>query len=151
MEELVSLQNIRTQVAVSDWKQAIRKAGEPLVENGDILEKYVEDMIASVIEMGPYMVLTKGFALAHSAPCEAVLRTSVSLINLSGPVDFGSANDPVKVVMCLACVDRSSHIELISKIGRKLMEKGVIDKMAGCMSPQELYLAINDTGKEDDR
>ena len=90
------------------------------------------------------MVLTKGFALAHASPCEAVKKSSVSLINLKEPVEFGSQNDPVNVVMCLACTDKEAHISLLSKIARKLMTPGVIEKLGSCESNEELYHTINE-------
>lgn len=143
MEELVTLQRIGSRKKAENWQEAIRRAGELLLENGDIEEKYIDNMINSVHELGPYMVLTKGFALAHAAPSEVVKRTGISLINLEKPVDFGSSNDPVSVVMCMACVDKQSHIEHLQKLAMKLMEEGMIDKLGRCETDDELYKTIN--------
>jgi len=149
MEELVTLERIGSQLQADTWQDAITKAGELLVKNGDIEYGYIDNMIDSVNELGPYIVLTKGFALAHSAPSEVVKKTAISLINLKNPVDFGSNNDPVKVVMCLACVDKKSHIEHLQKLAAKLMEEGMIDKLSECKTDEELYLTINSSRKED--
>lgn len=143
MEELVTLQRIGSRKKAENWQEAIRRAGELLLENGDIEEKYIDNMIDSVHELGPYIVLTKGFALAHAAPSEVVKRTGISLINLEKPVDFGSSNDPVSVVMCMACVDKQSHIEHLQKLAVKLMEEGMIDKLGRCETDDELYKTIN--------
>lgn len=143
MEELVTLQRIGSRKKAENWQEAIRRAGELLLENGDIEEKYIDNMIDSVHKLGPYMVLTKGFALAHAAPSEVVKRTGISLINLEKPVDFGSSNDPVSVVMCMACVDKQSHIEHLQKLAMKLMEEGMIDKLSRCETDDELYKTIN--------
>ncbi|MCR4633002.1 MAG: PTS sugar transporter subunit IIA [Erysipelotrichaceae bacterium] len=149
MEELVRKDNIASQVEVFDWKDAIRKAGQILIDTGDIKEAYIEDMIESVNTLGPYMVIAKGFALAHAAPCEAVLHNAVSLINLKNGVDFGSRNDPVNVVMCLACTDRQSHMDKIQKIAVRLMEEGTIERLAACKNNEELYEVFNKI-KEDE-
>lgn len=143
MEELVSKDKIRAQVQAQDWQEAIIKAGQLLVDSGDIDYQYIEDMIKSVKELGPYIVLSKGFALAHSAPCPAVKKTAISLINLKDEVCFGSNNDPVRVVMCLACVDKESHIELLQKIAVKLMSQGAIERLSNCKTDDELYQEIN--------
>ena len=147
MNELVEFDRIRAQVEAEDWSDAVRKAGELLVKTGDITEDYISNMIDSVRTLGPYMVISKGFALAHAAPCEAVLNSSVSLINLKEGVDFGSVNDPVRVVMCLACTDKTAHIEKLQKIAMKLMQEGTIERLAACETAEELYHIIN--GKED--
>ncbi|MBQ6333753.1 MAG: PTS sugar transporter subunit IIA [Erysipelotrichaceae bacterium] len=142
-EELVSRELIAARLEVSDWKDGIRKAGSLLVDNGDIEEAYIEEMIDSVLKLGPYMVITKGFALAHSAPSEAVKRNSLSLINLSEGVEFGSVNDPVYVIMCLACTDKTSHMEEIQKVAMRLMKKGTIEALKDAQSIDELYEIIN--------
>ncbi len=142
-EELVSIDKIRVKVKAQDWEDAIRKAGALLTDSGDIEEAYVENMIASVRELGPYMVIAKGFALAHSAPCPEVRRNAVSLINLEDPVEFGSFNDPVNVVMALACTDKESHIGSLSKIAKKLMKENMIARLSECQTEEELYGLIN--------
>jgi len=76
MEELVSMNKIAACQEAENWQEAIRRAGELLVNSGDIETQYIDNMIASVEELGPYVVLTKGFALAHSAPCDAVKHSS---------------------------------------------------------------------------
>ena len=138
--------NIASQVEVFDWKDAIRKAGQILIDTGDIKEAYIEDMIESVNTLGPYMVIAKGFALAHAAPCEAVLHNAVSLINLKNGVDFGSRNDPVNVVMCLACTDRQSHMDKIQKIAvrlHRLIERytlpGALRRQMGVRHPGKVF------------
>ena len=143
MEELIPLNDIAVGVEVTDWKDAIRKAGQLLVDDGSIEVKYIEDMIASVEKLGPYIVLMPGFALGHSEPCPAVLRNGLSLITLANPVDFGSMNDPVKCVMCLACVDKESHISRLQSVAFKLMSDGIVDKMCQCETAQQLYELMN--------
>ena len=143
MEELVKKDNIRVGLEASDWKEAIQLAGDPLIASGNIEKQYIDDMIRSVEELGPYIVLTKGFALAHSAPCPSVIRSGISLITLKDPVEFGSSNDPVNVVMCLACVDKTSHIETLQKIARVLMQKGSIERLVESKTVEELYQRIN--------
>ena len=44
-------------------------------------------------------------ALAHEAPCEDVVKSDMALITLDTPVEFGSPNDPVSVLLCLGCTD----------------------------------------------
>lgn len=148
MEDLIKKDNIDINVSAIDWKDAVRKAGNILVDSGDIKEEYIDNMIKAVQDLGPYMVLTKGFALAHAAPCEAINNTAISLISLREPVNFGSNNDPVKIVMCLACKDNSSHMEYIQKVATILMQEGTMDKLMNSTTIDELYLVINGMKEE---
>ncbi len=148
MEELVKRELIAAGVEAHDWKDAIEKAGDLLVKCGDIERGYIEQMIASVEEYGPYMVITKGFALAHAAPSEAVRNDSMSLINLKEPVEFGSRNDPVSVVLCLACIDKESHMEKLQKVAMRLMVPGMVERLSECENADALYREINGENKE---
>lgn len=143
MDELIKLENIKTNVEASDWRDAIRKAGELLEKAGSIKSDYIEGMIKSVEELGPYIVLMPGFALGHDAPSPSVLKNDLSLITLTNPVDFGSTNDPVRVVMCLACTDPKSHMEGIQKVALKLMQDSAIDNMMACKTEKDLYNFLN--------
>ena len=130
---------VRVNVEATDWQEAIDKAGRLLFEKGSITKEYIEEMIQSVHDLGPYMVLTKGFALVHARPSAAVIQTDISLITLKTPVNFNSSNDPVKVILCLACVDKISHIENLKIIAEKLMIDGVIEAIGSCISEDEVY------------
>ena len=143
MSEIIRKENIKTNVDASNWKDAIRKAGQLLLDAGSIKQEYIENMIKSVEKLGPYIVLMPGFALGHSEPCPEVIKTDLSLITLTNPVNFGSVNDPVKVVMCLACVDKESHMSTIQTIAMKLMADNAIEDMMNCASVDDLYEFIN--------
>ncbi|QAT63235.1 PTS sugar transporter subunit IIA [Acidilutibacter cellobiosedens] len=143
MKEVISINNIKVNVNVKDWREAIEAAGNILLQNGNIKKKYIDDMVKAVVSMGPYMVITPGFALAHAKPSSDVLENSVSLITLKNPVKFGSINDPVNVVLCIACVDNISHINVLKAVAEKLMIEEMIAKIALCQSVEEVYSLIN--------
>jgi PTS system ascorbate-specific IIA component len=110
-----------------------------LVKSGCIEQGYIDSMIDAVNELGPYMVLLPGFALAHAAPSPDVHRDAMSLITLAAPVEFGSEeNDPVRVVLCLSCVDRESHIASLRRVAMALMEDGMVDRLAGAKDAGEI-------------
>lgn len=144
MKEIVSLKNIKVKARAKDWQEAIEIAGKLLLEDGKIQDNYIDSMIKAVIDMGPYMVLTTGFALAHAKPSKEVLENGVSLITLESPVNFGSINDPVNVILCVACTDSNSHINVLKAIAEKLMIEGMIDKLAACQSEKEVYSLLNE-------
>ena len=149
MSELIERSHLATSVAADDWKDAIRCAGRLLEETGDILPAYVDEMIEGVLALGPYIVIAPGLALAHSAPSPSVKRTSASLVTLDWGVSFGCDNDPVRIVICLACVDKTSHIAELQKMARFLMSPGAMDGILACDNPDELYEFINSCSVED--
>ena len=98
LENILNESHIRIREEARDWEGAIRRAGEVLVQAGSIKPGYIDKMIRSVKELGPYIVIMPGFALAHAAPCEDVIKSDIALITLKNPVCFESPNDPVSVV-----------------------------------------------------
>lgn len=130
MGNFLKKSHIRIKESAANWEDAISKAGSVLIQEKSIENVYVEKMIQSVKELGPYIVIMPGFALAHAAPCKEVHKSDVALITLKEPVSFGSPNDPVSVVLCLGCTDTSSHLEMLSSIAEALMEEGCIEKLS---------------------
>lgn len=145
MEELIQKKNIEVNLDVDNWEDAIKGIGNLLINSKQIEEGYINSMINSVKELGPYIVLSQGFALAHAAPnSETVHEPSLAIVTLKNPVKFGSPNDPVKVLMCLACTDKATHLDLLSKAAKKLMQENFVEDAAKCKTLDELYQVIND-------
>lgn len=113
---IIEEKNILLQVHAQNWEEALRISGGLLVDSGYIEEKYVGMTIDTVKEMGPYIVIGPGLALAHSRPDPSVLKTGISLITLDEAIDFGSELGPVRVVITLAAKDSSTHIDKLQVI-----------------------------------
>ena len=135
---IIAKENMRVQVQASDWKEAIRQAGGILEAAGSITSEYTESMVQAVETFGPYIVMMPGFAIAHAAPAPSVLKTGMALLNLAEPVSFGSPNDPVNLMLCVACIDRESHVRALQAVAEVLCEDGIMDKLASAASADEL-------------
>jgi PTS system ascorbate-specific IIA component len=115
--------SILVRAQASNWKQALELAGSALEQSHRTTNEYTKAMVAAFEELGPYMVIAPGIALAHARPSDAVLSTGLSLVTLSEPVPFGNtANDPVSLVIGLSAVDHDSHIELMAALSEFLMD-----------------------------
>ncbi|HYF94168.1 MAG TPA: BglG family transcription antiterminator [Symbiobacteriaceae bacterium] len=127
-DDLVSLD-----VTAGDWEQAIRLAGEPLVEAGCVDPRFVEAMVETVRRIGPYVVIDPGVALPHARPEDGVKRIGFSFVRLREPVNFGhEANDPVRLVIAIASPDAQTHLRALQELAglltdpaaRKVFEQG---------------------------
>ena len=122
------------------WRESFEVAGTALFESKRTLSSYTQEMIQAFEELGPYMVIAPGIALAHGRPSESVLETGLSLVTLKTPVEFGSSsNDPVSLVIGLAAVDHDSHIDLMAALSELLM------------SQESVNLLLNATNESDVR
>ena len=127
MVSMLKESHVQIHVHADDWEDAIRKAGNVLVTAGSIDTSYIE-----------HIVIMPGFALAHAAPCEAVKKSDIALITLDHPIDFGSENGPVSVILCLACTDSSSHLDRLSQIAELLMQEHKIEQIASAQTPDDV-------------
>jgi len=116
--------SIKLQQSCTSWRESFELAGAGLVESGRTLPSYTQEMIQAFEELGPYMVIAPGIALAHARPSAAVLETGLSIVTLSTPIEFGSqSNDPVSLVIGLAAIDHDSHIDLMAALSELLMSE----------------------------
>jgi PTS system ascorbate-specific IIA component len=115
---------IKLKIEVADWEGAVRAGGQLLLDSDKCDSDYIDAMVRTVREMGPYMVLAPGLALAHARPEDGVREVGLSLITLKTPVEFGSkANDPVEVVISFCAIDHVSHVELLKALATFLRKE----------------------------
>ena len=113
-----------------DWKDAIRKAAQPLLEDGLIEKSYIQAMIDSVYEFGPYIVICENLALAHARPEAGVNQLGLSVMTLNPPVCFNHKDhDPVKILFCLAAIDDTAHLRIMASLVNLINEDGKIDEL----------------------
>lgn len=108
---------IKLNVPAKDWEDAIRQSASVLVENNKVTEAYVDAMVNTAKESGPYIVITKHVALPHARPEAGAKEISIGIATLEMPVEFGNDdNDPVKYVFCLSAIDNNSHLRAMSEL-----------------------------------
>lgn len=128
--------NVRLNVKASNWEEAVRIGGELLIKQGCIKPCYVDGIINSINEYGPYVVISDGFAIPHTRPEIGAIKIGFSLITFEEPVLFKGA-DPVKVMICFSATDNESHLNILKMIV-EFVEKGMIDKIAKVETIEEL-------------
>ena len=131
---------IRVGLEAKDWREAVRKIGEVLVEIEAAEPQYTEAMIKTVIEMGPYIVITKGIALPHARPEEGAKKPALAVVKLSKPVEFGNPdNDPVDILIAFTAIDNRSHTRALSQLAKILMKQENIEKLRKAKTSNEIY------------
>lgn len=105
---------IALDVEAKDWKEAIRKTGQLLLNAGIIEKRYIDAMIRNVEENGPYIVIYPGIAIPHAVPEDGALDTKAAIIRLKSNVNFHhEENDPVNYIIALS-------IKESDRVGKRL-------------------------------
>lgn len=129
---------IRFEDNVASWEDAIIKSSEPLLSKGYVEQSYIDAMLDSVNEYGPYIVITPNVALPHARPETGSKIMGFSILKLKEPVAFSEeVEHQVSLLIALSCVDSTTHMEMLQGIVMVL-------------SDEEKYAAIcNATTKEE--
>ncbi|TQX30655.1 BglG family transcription antiterminator [Clostridioides difficile] len=121
LKELINAERVNIIKNVRDWKEAIKIASKPLLEDNSIEELYIENMIKSVEKYGPYIVLADRFALPHASSKEGVNKLAMSLLIVEDEVDL--LGKPVNIFMVLAAVDNTTHIRALASLSEMMYEE----------------------------
>lgn len=122
-----------------DAQQAIEQAGRLLLDENLIEESYINAMVDSYKNNGPYFVLAPSIAIPHARPEDGVKEASVSFLQLKEPVVFGHAsNDPVRLVFGLGASSSDEHLELLRKLTGILNSKENIDCLTHAQGYDEI-------------
>lgn len=125
LHEVLTPEVIALDVEAKDWREAVRRSGDLLYKAGKIEKEYIDDMIQMVEELGPYIVIIPGIALAHARPDTGKIKElGVSLVRLKEAVCFGhEKHDPVKIVMGFAANSEDSHLDILQELTCILQEE----------------------------
>ncbi|MCK8817122.1 PTS sugar transporter subunit IIA [Natroniella sulfidigena] len=142
--DLLSKKRIFTKVKAEDWYDVGRKVGEILLKDNLVEDRYIDAMIKSIEDNGPYIVVGEGIAVFHARPEDGVKETGMSLITLDSPVEFGhDNNDPVKIAFAFGSINNDQHVEAMSQLMTVLMEDGSVDKIYAKDTSSEVFDYIN--------
>lgn len=142
--EFITPDTIAVNVKADTWQDAVNYAGDLLLKADAIEERYIDEMINKVKELGPYIVIAPQIAMPHARPEDGTKKSAIAIITLDKGIDFGhEKNDPVKLVIALAAVDNKAHIQTLAKLMEVLGEADTLKSIFSSKSPQELYKCIS--------
>src|SRR5512147_3231651 len=111
---ILSKDRISLQAGATDKADAIRKAGQLLVNSGCVLPEYVDGMLKREESMSTS--LGNGVAIPHGVyeNREHILRTGISVVQLINAVEWEDG-DPVSMVIGIAAVG-DEHVGVLSNL-----------------------------------
>lgn len=143
LSEIVSPRNIRLNKPAANREEAIRLAGEVLIDNGVVENRYVDAMVDSCNELGPYIVLVPGVAIPHARPECGANKVGISIVTLKNPIVFGNEeNDPVHTVIAIASDNNENHIGVISSLSKFLMDSNRVELLRVAENSKDAICAV---------
>ncbi|MFP3719098.1 PTS sugar transporter subunit IIA [Niallia circulans] len=139
---ILKKENIILNSSLASKEEAIKKAGQILVEQGYVSEDYVPAMLQreeiSSTYMGNFLAIPHGTDEAKTA----VLNSGLSVIQAPNGVDFGDGNI-VKLIIGIAGKD-GEHLELLSQIAIVCSELENVEKLVAAKSEEEIIQILSE-------
>ncbi|GAA0316777.1 hypothetical protein GCM10008967_04230 [Bacillus carboniphilus] len=126
---------------VDNWEEAVRLSGNLLLLDGKIEPGYIDAMIENIQKLGPYIIIAPKVALPHARPESGVKEKGISVLVLKEPTYFGQ--NEVKLLICLAAVDSSSHLHLLQTIAEWLQDENTLNRIMEAQSVEELHEVLS--------
>ena len=144
LKELLVSRHIQVRDEVVDWKTAIQLAANPLLESQYITQKYIDAMIETVINVGPYFIVCPLVAIPHARPEDGVNKLSMSLLKINEVVNFSNEKEhEVKLIVVLAAEDNTSHLKALSELTELLSNENDVNTILDSRSCDEILTIIN--------
>ena len=144
LAQMLTCDRVNLDVQVENWQDAVRECGKLLLQSDAITPEYIEAMIRTAEELGPYFVIAEGIAMPHASPDSGAKKTALSLVRLSAPIEFGNPyNDPVRLVFGLAAVDHKKHIQALQVLAELIMDKEKISLLFSLKDAKSLCGVIS--------
>ena len=129
---------------VENWEEAIKLSADPLLKGGEIKQSYIDGMIQSVKDHGPYIVIAPNIALPHARPETGSVKIGFSFMKLDEPVAFeadGSAD--AQLFIALSCVDADTHLEMLQSIVMVLSDPEKHDALFAATDKKQVMEIFN--------
>lgn len=135
VKEILTRDNLETNVSLGSKEEAIRFTGEILVKQGYIEETYIDKMLER--EQVTSTFIGNSVAIPHGTEDtkSAVKETGLSLVTIPDGVDFNG--NTVKLLIGIAGRG-DEHLELLSQIAKVCSEEEKIEKILNASSEKEI-------------
>lgn len=148
LDELLVENHICFTEQVENWEDAIRLASAPLIADQSITPQYVQAMIDSIHELGPYIVVAPQVAIPHARPEFGVCKVGVSLLRIKEGINFSTQeDDKVHLIFVLAALDNDLHLKALSQLTSMLSENDNIQKLITARTAAEITKLIGEYSK----
>ena len=138
---------IELDAAASTPEEAIENVGRLLLSQGKISKGYIDSMIETLHNYGPYMVIAPGIAIPHGQPGELVKEDCIAFCRLKNPVEFGNKNnDPVRYLFAIGSNKNNGHLDILKELSTFLMNENNIDRLGKIKTKSEFMKLIEKEG-----
>lgn len=115
LTDILSPAFIQLNLATNSWEEAFYVAATPLIEAEIVSRRYIDKIIQTTYEEGPYMVISDHVALPHARPEDGAKEVGLGITVLKEPIKI-LGKTPMKYIFTLAAVDSKKHLTALAEL-----------------------------------
>src|SRR5215211_7293958 len=147
MSDILALSQVQVPGSARSKDDAIREAGQLLVDAGAVSPAYVDAMFEREKSVTTYMGNFLAIPHGTNEAKDAITRSAISVVRYDAPIDWDG--NEVRFAVGIAGVE-NGHLEILNKIAIVFSDTDEVDKLIAAGSAEELHQLLNAVNDEGD-
>lgn len=136
MTDVLTLSQIKVPGEARGKDDAMREAGEILVECGAVSADYIDSMFEREKSVSTYMGNYLAIPHGTNESKQSIRRSALSVVRYDQPVDWGG--NEVRFVIGIAGYE-GGHLDILGKVAMVFADSDQVDQLVAASSAEELY------------
>lgn len=141
--DILSPEFIQLKFSMNSWEEAFYVAATPMIEADVVSRRYIDKIIQTTYEEGPYMVISDQVALPHARPEEGAKKIGLGITVLKKPINI-LGETPVKYIFTLAAVDNKRHLTALAELVLLIDQPEFFEMLDHASTSKEVFQWIAD-------
>jgi mannitol PTS system EIIA component len=136
VSDILGPSHVRVPGTATTKDDAIREAGQILVDAGAVSPAYVDAMFEREKSVSTYMGNFLAIPHGTNEAKDAITRSAISVVRYDTPIDWDG--NEVRFAVGIAGVE-NGHLEILGKIAIVFSDSDEVDKLLAAQSAEDLY------------
>jgi PTS system mannitol-specific IIA component len=145
VSDILTLAQIKFPGVATSKDDAIREAGEILVEAGAVSPEYVDAMFEREKSVSTYMGNFLAIPHGTNEAKDTIHTSALSVVRYDSPIDWNG--NEVRFAVGVAGVD-NGHLEILGKIAIVFSDSDEVDRLIAAGSAEEIYHLLHSVNEE---
>ncbi|MDY3705405.1 PTS sugar transporter subunit IIA [Vagococcus lutrae] len=141
---LLQKKDLRLNQHFTNKEEAIRMAGQLLVDNGYVTSDYIDSMVARDALTSTYIGNMVAIPHGTEGSQESIIESGIVLLQVPNGVEFDG--ETVKIVIGIAGKG-DSHLDLLSNIAIVCSDHENVEALVAATSAEEIIAIFNEGGE----
>ena len=141
-DDVLTKENIELGVELDSQEEAIRRAGEILVRNGHVEERYIDSMFEREKSVSTFMGNAVAIPHGTSDSKQWVEKSGLSILTVPEGVEYGDGNIALLIIGIAGKGDE--HLEILSNIAQVCSDEDNVAKIVQAETKEELLAFFDD-------